>query len=78
MAYVNVSIPTEGDVRAEQYRYSAEKERDFWLKKSEELRDQLENVLDAANEHGYVELRHRGERLVLYTWDKARELTEPL
>jgi hypothetical protein len=78
MTYVNVNVPRESDVRVEQYRHATDKERDFWLKKAEEFRNQLENIIDAANEHGYVEMHHRGEKLVLYTWQKAAELDQPL
>lgn len=78
MTYVNITVPTTGDVRAEQYRHATDKERDFWLTKAEEFRDKLENMVDAANEHGYIELHHRGEKLVLYTWKKAAELDQPL
>jgi hypothetical protein len=78
MPYTNVTIPTNSDVRSEQYRHATDKERDFWLKKAEDFRDELENIIDAAKEYGYVELKHRGERLVLYTWQKAAELEQPL
>jgi hypothetical protein len=76
--YTNVSIPRESDVRAQQYLHAAEQERDFWLKKAEDFRNRLEAILDAAKEHGYVELHHRNEKLVLYTWQKAAELDAPL
>ena len=77
MAFINVNIQTASDIRAEQNRNATEKERDFWLKKSEELQRQLEGIVEAAEEHGYVDFYHRGEKLTLYTWQKAAELESP-
>jgi hypothetical protein len=78
VTYTNINIPRESDIRARQYREAVEKERDFWLKEAESLRDQLENVFHAAQEHGFVELSNRGETMHLYTWQKAAELDAPL
>lgn len=78
MTHTNVSIPTSSDVRNEQYQNSVEKEKDFWLKRAELLRAEMENIFDAAKEWGHVDLTHRGERIVLYTWQKAAELDAPL
>ena len=78
MTHTNVHIPTTSDVRNQQYLHAAEKERDFWLKRAEDLRNELENIFDAAKEYGHVALTHRGERVVLYTWQKAAELDQPL
>jgi hypothetical protein len=78
VTYQNATIPTTGDIRAEQYRNGVEKERDFWLKKAEELQRELENIYDHASERGFIELHHRNDKLVLYTWQKAAELDAPL
>ena len=65
MSWVNAKIPTDSEIRAEHYRNSVEKERDFWLKKAEQLQIEMENIFDHAKEHGKIELHHRGEKLVL-------------
>lgn len=76
MAFINVNIPTSSDIRAEQHLHATEKERDFWLKKAEELQRQLEGIVEAADEHGYVDLYHRDQKVTLYTSEKAAELAE--
>ncbi len=76
MTWVNANIPTSSDIRAAKYQNDIEKERDFWLKKAEELQRELENIFDHAKAHGRIELHHRGEKLVLYVTDPA--LTRPV
>jgi hypothetical protein len=65
MTWVNATIPTSSDIRAQQYRDGVEKERDFWLKKADELQRELENIFDHAKANGRIELHHRGEKLIL-------------
>lgn len=78
MTHTNVHIPTSSDVRNQQFLDATVKERNFWLKRAEDLRNELENIFNAAKEYGYVDLSHRNEKLVLYTWDKAAKLDQPL
>lgn len=65
MTWVNANIPTTSDIRAEQRFDAVEKERDFWLKKAENLQRELENIWDHARANGRIELHHRHEKLVL-------------
>ena len=37
------------------------RERDFWLKRAEELQMKLEGIYDDAERNGRVALRHRGK-----------------
>lgn len=67
MTWVNATIPTAMEIREEQRADSLEKERDFWLKKAEQLQRELENIWDHAREAGRIELHHRREKLVLVT-----------
>jgi hypothetical protein len=72
MTWVNATIPTSSDIRAEQYRDGVEKERDFWLKKAEDLQRELENIWDHAQKNGRIELHHRGDKLVLTVSPQVR------
>lgn len=76
MSWVNATIPTSGDIRAEQYLDAVEKERDFWLKKAEQLQRELENIWDHASESGRIELHHRGEKLTLTVVSEECEVGE--
>jgi hypothetical protein len=68
---LNSRIPTENDVRSEQRQHTTAKERDYWLSKAEEFRDQLEAIFEAAKKDGHVELWHRGEKIKLYLQPSA-------
>lgn len=73
MTWVNANIPTTSDIREEQRFDALEKERDFWLKKAENLQRELENIWDHAHATGRIELHRRQEKLVLVVKPPAQE-----
>ena len=55
-AWTNVNVPTYGDWQRDEYEMKLVAERDFWKKKAEQLRDQLNNIPAAVKQYGYCDV----------------------
>jgi hypothetical protein len=66
MASINTYIPTFSDVNA-MYREAADAaEVKFWKDTAHQLQRDLENIWDAAKEHGRIELVRKSDKIVLH------------
>lgn len=55
-AWTNVDVPTYAEWQRDEYEIKLVAERDFWKKKAEQLRDQLNNIPAAVKQHGYCDV----------------------
>lgn len=76
MAYVNEYIERRSDVVVAKQTVLEAAELEFWKQRSEEFLRRFENIFEAIEEHGYIELtRHGGKKLTLCA--KPVEKPEP-
>ena len=55
-AWTNVDVPTYAEWQRDEYEIKLVAERDFWKKKAEQLRDQLNNIPSAVKQFGYCDV----------------------
>jgi hypothetical protein len=58
-------IERAADIRRKLNIENLERERDFWMKKAEQLHDDLQYIFDAAEKEGKITLTHRDKTVVL-------------
>lgn len=73
MAHTNVQVPTYSDIAERQHLHQLQAERDFWKREADRALDELRNIPEAVEQHGFVDLRGRDStvRLVAQPEDQA-------
>ncbi|MGX5776993.1 hypothetical protein [Methylorubrum zatmanii] len=73
MAHTNISMPTSSDT-AERHNHAILKaDRDFWQREAERLADEMRNISEAVERHGYVTIDYRGEPIRLVAESSSGE-----
>jgi len=55
-AWTNVDVPTFAEWQRDEYELKLAAEREFWKKRAEHLRDQLNNIPAAVKQYGYCDI----------------------
>lgn len=55
-AWTNVDVPTFAEWQRDEYELKLAAEREFWKKRAEQLRDQLNNIPAAVKQYGYCDI----------------------
>jgi hypothetical protein len=67
MTFVNIPVPTYGEMSEALYRHKIDAELAFWKQQAEVMQRNFENMWDHAKKSGRVELWRNGEKLELFT-----------